>query len=603
MRPVTARFTTYYRGIAVLAGLLWMLWSVPSAVALTWTIETPYVPAAVKGHNSIVFDSNNEPHISFYAIDVNGMSLWMASKSGTGGWWTGIEDPSSGVGKYNALAINPDNNTKHISYYDALNGDLRYFSAGGNTTSWEIVDSAGDVGKYTDITLDSSRYPHISYYDAANGNLKYARYECIVSGCGWVIETVAPAGNFVSEGLDAETAIALDSTDTPHILYTGGFANGRRLRHAWKSGGVWVTEEVGIQSDCLAPSLAIDSSGNLHISYLQYYAPSKWLYLRYGTRGASLWNTEQVAFAGVLGPYYPGDMGFATSLALDSTNQPHISYPYGADSGSMDYDLMYAAKGAFSWLIETVDAGVPAGIYPGDVGRYSSIALGPGDLPHISYYDRTNGYLKYAAVSPNTLTVSKSGTGTGTVVSSPAGIDCGVACSAVYATGTVVVLGATPAADSFFAGFGGNADCTDGMVTMDSDKTCTATFTKTWFEETDPAITYTGTWKVYEVCPSCSGGSLKYSAQTGARADFSFTGTGIRWIVVKGPMMGKARVYLDGVNMGLVDLYSPTVTYQVILQKTGLEPVNHTLTLEVSGQKNPSATNTVINIDAFEVVP
>jgi len=125
---------------------------------------------------------------------------------------------------------------------------------------------------------------------------------------------------------------------------------------------------------------------------------------------------------------------------------------------------------------------------------------------------------------------------------------------------------------------------------------------KTWFEENDPAITYTGTWKNY-TCATCSAGAMKYSGQTGAKADFSFNGTGIKWIVTKANLLGKARVYLDGVNMGLVDLYNPTAKYQVVLQKTGLSAGNHTVTIEVSGQKNPASAGYFVDIDAFEVVP
>ncbi len=44
------------------------------------------------------------------------------------------------------------------------------------------------------------------------------------------------------------------------------------------------------------------------------------------------------------------------------------------------------------------------------------------------------------------LTVTPSGTGTGTVTSSPAGINCGATCVASYNTGTVVTLTAAPAA-------------------------------------------------------------------------------------------------------------------------------------------------------------
>jgi hypothetical protein len=64
-------------------------------------------------------------------------------------------------------------------------------------------------------------------------------------------------------------------------------------------------------------------------------------------------------------------------------------------------------------------------------------------------------------------------------------------------------------------------------------------------------------------------------------------------------MMGKAKVYLDGAYKGLVDLYNPTPQCGVVLHIPG----NHTVTIEVSGQKNPSSTGYLIDIDAFEVVP
>jgi hypothetical protein len=126
---------------------------------------------------------------------------------------------------------------------------------------------------------------------------------------------------------------------------------------------------------------------------------------------------------------------------------------------------------------------------------------------------------------------------------------------------------------------------------------------KTRYEEDDPAITYTGTWKTY-YNNYCSDGTLMYSCQTGAKVSFTFTGTGIKWIVAKAPMLGKAKACLDGNSFcKIVDLYSPAFRYQDILQKTGLTPGPHTLTIEVLGQKNSSSTNYCIDIDAFEVVP
>jgi hypothetical protein len=76
------------------------------------------------------------------------------------------------------------------------------------------------------------------------------------------------------------------------------------------------------------------------------------------------------------------------------------------------------------------------------------------------------------------LTLLKSGTGTGTVTSSPAGIDCGGTCSATFAVATVT-LTATPDATSDLTswsggGCSGTGTCT---VTLDAAKTVTASFT------------------------------------------------------------------------------------------------------------------------------
>jgi uncharacterized repeat protein (TIGR01451 family) len=76
-----------------------------------------------------------------------------------------------------------------------------------------------------------------------------------------------------------------------------------------------------------------------------------------------------------------------------------------------------------------------------------------------------------------TLTVATSGTGSGTVTSNPARINCPGACSALFNEGTVVALTATAAGDSTFTNWGGACSGTDACsVTMNSDQSVTATF-------------------------------------------------------------------------------------------------------------------------------
>lgn len=82
---------------------------------------------------------------------------------------------------------------------------------------------------------------------------------------------------------------------------------------------------------------------------------------------------------------------------------------------------------------------------------------------------------------PFTLTAIKDGTGTGTVASAPAGIECGSRCSASFDRGTTVTLTATPVGTtSAFVGWSGGCAGTDTCtITIDQNTDVTATFART----------------------------------------------------------------------------------------------------------------------------
>jgi len=77
------------------------------------------------------------------------------------------------------------------------------------------------------------------------------------------------------------------------------------------------------------------------------------------------------------------------------------------------------------------------------------------------------------------LTVSRSGTGTGSISSLPLGIACGATCQHAFAEGVSVTLKATPGANSRFVGWVG--DCaasgtSDCALSMDRARNASATF-------------------------------------------------------------------------------------------------------------------------------
>ena len=77
------------------------------------------------------------------------------------------------------------------------------------------------------------------------------------------------------------------------------------------------------------------------------------------------------------------------------------------------------------------------------------------------------------------IEITKTGTGSGTVTSSPAGIDCGSTCSYGFSEDSLVTLSAAPTSPSIFTGWSGAGCSGTGICTvaMNASKSVTAEFT------------------------------------------------------------------------------------------------------------------------------
>src|SRR5437867_423054 len=141
-----------------------------------------------------------------------------------------------------------------------------------------------------------------------------------------------------------------------------------------------------------------------------------------------------------------------------------------------------------------------------------------------------------------------------------------------------------------------------GVTTPSGTATSASTFTvMTRFEETDPSVTYTAGWTSSTARP-WSGGTAAVSTAAGAQSTFTFTGTAVNWIGFNGPLGGIARVSLDGVFLTEIDTYAATETISAIdFSQSGLAAASHTLMIEVTGRKNPNATDFFIVVDALDV--
>ncbi len=119
------------------------------------------------------------------------------------------------------------------------------------------------------------------------------------------------------------------------------------------------------------------------------------------------------------------------------------------------------------------------------------------------------------------LTVSRTGDGTGTVTSSPSGIDCGGDCSQVYGGGQAVTLTASAAAGNVFTGWGGDCSASGAdpscMLVMDAARSVSAAFDAVALDVT---VSVTGAGRVRSTppgidCPgSCTAGFVAGTSLT-----------------------------------------------------------------------------------------
>lgn len=119
-------------------------------------------------------------------------------------------------------------------------------------------------------------------------------------------------------------------------------------------------------------------------------------------------------------------------------------------------------------------------------------------------------------------------------------------------------------------------------------------------ENTSQAITYSTPWTVSSSTRD-SGGSYSSLGTTGD-ARLTFSGTGIKWVTRTNSFSGIGQVYLDGVAVAKVDLYSAVQQYQQVVWSTStLTDGTHTIRIERTGTLNPSSTGRNLTLDAFVI--
>jgi uncharacterized repeat protein (TIGR01451 family) len=312
------------------------------------------------GGASLALDGAGQPHVTYW--DGSNSAVRYAWRDALG-WHVETVEGGEGFWLGGGTSLDLDGEGRpHVAYVDRSHKELKH--AHRDALGWhaEVVDAVSDED-YTSLAVDGDGFAHVSY---ASGLLKYAYQDA----SGWHVETATAPGLDAAYG---DTSLALDREGRPYVAYFNATAVYPgifeiRVAHRDASGWALVTVDRVSESGRLWPSLALDRSGRVHVSY--YDADE--LVFRYAFRDADGWHPETLA-----GTAYGSER---SSLAATADGTVHVVY----EAGFLG-ELYYASRGPAGWHSELLEG-------TRRVGVDNALALDGEDRPHITYLEEEDAY-------------------------------------------------------------------------------------------------------------------------------------------------------------------------------------------------------------------
>ena len=140
-----------------------------------------------------------------------------------------MDSSTADTGRMTSIAIGTDG-LPLVSYWDASNGDLRALHCGnllcnsGNISA--TLDSNGVVGQETSLTIGADGLPVISYRDDTNADLKVLHCGDLLCSSGNISTTVDSAGN-----VGSYSSITIGSDELPVIGYLDSTNTALKVLH------------------------------------------------------------------------------------------------------------------------------------------------------------------------------------------------------------------------------------------------------------------------------------------------------------------------------------------------------------------------------------
>lgn len=304
---------------------------------------------------SLRIDSFDLPHIAYQVENPDSLKYtWLQGDT----WLYEVPANAEGMGMFTSMVLE-ENDSAHIAHHDPVEADLMHtWRINGSTLDTESVDTAGPVGMYCAIDLDSEENPVISYNDGNDNSIRLARLQ----PGGWI--------QAIEFGIDPSfTDVSVGPMDVIHVVYSD--YNTSSLKYA-RNDGTWNIETVDTGITGIDGSLVLDAAGLPHVVYVDTNTAN----INYAYHDGVSWIVE-TAFEDATA------MTNCIDFVLDSNDVPHLCFYSKVET------LVYANRIGGTWQGDGVDD-------DGNVGHFCSMDIDSTDRLHIAYYDADLKNLKYA---------------------------------------------------------------------------------------------------------------------------------------------------------------------------------------------------------------
>jgi hypothetical protein len=119
-------------------------------------------------------------------------------------------------------------------------------------------------------------------------------------------------------------------------------------------------------------------------------------------------------------------------------------------------------------------------------------------------------------------------------------------------------------------------------------------------DDSNAAFCWSGDWTSEQFAEAIEG-TITHTNHNDATVEVAFEGSSLTYIYTRAYNRGMASITIDGAPRGVIDLYSPVVGWHSSTVFRGLGPGRHRAILRVLGRHSPSATDSIVDADAFVI--